>query len=211
MSEVSIELVERALTGEDHAVQALVDTLTPVIHARVARALMRRSGSAHGRDVRQEMEDLVQEVFVSLFSDDGKVLRSWDPERGMGLRGFVGLVSEQLVAQVLRSRRRSPWTEDPTESSDFEGLAAAPDNPERRVASRQLLQALLEHMRAECSPLGMELFHRLWVRQQSVGDVCSEMTMSADAVYAWRSRLKRTLTAALRNLTDDPSMSGGRH
>src|SRR5687768_1618744 len=82
----------------------------------VARGLARRMVKARGRDLRQEVEDLTQEVFVALFADDARALRLWDPARGASLANFVGLLAEREVASILRSGRRSPWTEDPTAS-----------------------------------------------------------------------------------------------
>ena len=83
--------------------------LTPVIQARVARTLLaHRSRLAGGRDVRQEVEDLSQDVFLALFDRDGHVLRSWEPERGLSLENFVGLVAERQVLSFLRSAGAIP-------------------------------------------------------------------------------------------------------
>src|SRR5262245_39126253 len=117
--------VHRALAGDDQALNRLVAMLTPVIQSRVARGLLsRRVGSASGRNVRQEVEDLTQEVFLVLFADGGKVLRSWEPERGLTLPNFVGLVAERQTASILRSGKRNPWREDPTLAEDFEQMPA---------------------------------------------------------------------------------------
>lgn len=131
--------VRSALAGDADAVRWLVDTLTPVIQARVARALLRRAHAAGARCSRQEVEDLTQEVFVSLFEADGKILLAWEPERGMSLANFVGLVAERQAASILRSGRRSPWTEDPTLGEELERLSPSSMGPDERVASQQLL------------------------------------------------------------------------
>ena len=182
-------------------VRALVDALTPVIQARVARTLLRRAGAARGRDVRQEIEDLVQDVFVALFRDSAKLLRVWDPGRGMGLKSFVGLIAEQQVAQVLRSKRRSPWTEDPTEADKIAPLGTTTSTPESEVASRELLDRTLDDVRADLTPQGLQLFELLLVEDRPVAEVCEEMHMKRDAVYAWRSRLGKRLTATWKKLT----------
>lgn len=182
-----------ALEGDREALEGLVEALTPVIQARVARALLRRRGSANGRDVRQEIEDLTQEVFLALFAKDAKVLRAWSPERGASLLNFVGLVAEREVASVLRSGRRSPWTEDPTLDEGLERASAVSEGPEPAVQSRELLEALLDGLRARLSPKGLGLFHRLFVDQGTVEEVSAETGMTADALYAWRSRLGRVV------------------
>ena len=181
------ERVSSALAGDAAAVDWLVALLSPVIQRRVARALLRRAGG--GRSTRQEVEDLTQEVFLALFDNGGNVLRSWEPDRGMSLSNFVGLVAEREVASILRSGRRSPWTEDPTLSEELERASDDAPGPEARMVSQQILAALLDHVRATLSPKGLDLFERIYVREESVETVCSATGMSHHAVYAWRSRL----------------------
>src|SRR4051812_48339802 len=96
-------LARRALEGDPIALSSLVATLTPVVQARVARTLLaRRSLLAGGRSVREEVEDLSQEIFLALFDRNARVLRSWEPERGLSLLNFVGLVAERQVLSFLR-------------------------------------------------------------------------------------------------------------
>ena len=102
-------LVRRALTGDQTALTRLIAVLTPVIQVRVARTLLaRRHRLASGCDVRQEVEDLSQEVILALFSRDAHVLRDWQAERGLSLESFVGLVAERQVLSFLRSGRTEP-------------------------------------------------------------------------------------------------------
>jgi RNA polymerase sigma factor (sigma-70 family) len=185
------EEVRSALAGNEPALTRLVQTLTPVIQSRVARGLLLwRTGAAAGRNIRQEVEDLVQEVFLVLFADGGKVLRSWQPERGLSLLNFVGLVAERQTASILRSGKRSPWKEDPTLFEDF-NQAARESGPEEIAASREQLKLLLSRLTEELSPLGRHLFDLLFLRELPLEEVIRQTGMSPDAVYAWRSRLRR--------------------
>jgi RNA polymerase sigma factor (sigma-70 family) len=192
-----------ALAGDETALTRLVRALTPVIQSRVARGLLlRRTGMAAGRDVRQEVEDLTQEIFLVLFADGGKVLRSWQPERGMSLLNFVGLVAERQTASVLRNGKRSPWKEDPTLVEDID-RAAPEGGPEEVTASREQLRHLLCRLTEELSPLGRHLFDLLFLRDLPFEEVTRQTGMSPDAVYAWRSRLRRLA----RRLLDEKSES----
>ena len=191
LSELSSQQLQAALAGDAAAVRTLIRILTPVIQVRVGRTLLRRGGAARGRDVRQEVEDLTQEVFVALFARRSKALRTWDPARGMSLRNFVGMIAEQQVVAILRTGRRNPFKEDPTLTEAMDRPDPVAGELEQRVASRQFLQRLLDRLRCELSPLGMQLFTLLMVQQRSPREVCQQLQMSPDAVYAWRSRLKR--------------------
>lgn len=199
------ELLALALAGDAGAVRTLVAAMTPIVQARVARVLLRRESAGRGRDVRQELEDLAQEVFAALFAERGRLLRLWSPERGLSLTNFVGLLAEREAISILRSGRRSPWTEDPTEAEDLsERAGATTGGVDAQLASRQLLERLLDRLRAQLSPKGLQLFVWLLVEQQPVEDVCRLADMKPDAVYAWRSRLGKLLrTLAAEISTED--------
>ncbi len=197
--------VQRALAGDQTALTRLIAGLTPVVQARVARTLLvRRSRLGSGRDIRQEVEDMSQEVFLSLFTRDSHILRSWQAERGLSLENFVGLVAERRVVSFLRSGKRNPWKEDPTAAEDLD--ATAPDSgPEEVTASREQLSLLLERLREKLSPLGHQLFMLLFVQEMTVPETMAESGLSADAVYAWRSRLRRVAQQLLTELSGKPS------
>jgi DNA-directed RNA polymerase specialized sigma24 family protein len=185
-------LLDKALAGDAAATRELVALLIPVVQARVARTLLRRRAGS-GRDARQEVEDLAQDVFIALFADGGKVLRAWDVSRGLSLASFCGLIAEREAASILRSGRRSPWTEAATELDDLEkSLAEVPD-VEVRVSSREQLVRLLDRLRESLSPRGLELFHRLVIEEESVEAVCASTGMTSDAVYAWKSRIGKVV------------------
>ena len=194
-----VRLLDDALRGKREATRTLVDRLTPVVQCRVARALLRRGG-VKGRDVRQEVEDLTQEVFEALFAQDGKALRGWDPEKGLGIESFAGLVAERLVLSILRSRRRSPFTEDPSETEKLEEGAPPTPGPERSVASRQLGRVLLEGLRRDLSPLGYQVFEMLFCEEREPAQVGEALGMSLDAVYAWRSRIRKAARAVMAEM-----------
>src|SRR5262249_32017908 len=85
--------LDRALAGDADAVRDLVNALMPVVQRRVARTLHRRRARA-GTDLRTALEDLVQDTFYALFQERARLLRTWNPERGLTLESFVGLVAE---------------------------------------------------------------------------------------------------------------------
>jgi RNA polymerase sigma factor (sigma-70 family) len=199
-------LVQRALSGDPESLSRLVAVLTPVVQARVARTLLaHRHRLAGGRDVRQEVEDLSQEVFLTLFSRDAHVLRGWQAERGLSLESFVGLVAERQVLSFLRSGRRNPWKEDPTLMEGELEPEAPESGPEEAAASREHLSLLLDRLREELSPLGRRLFDLLFLQELSQAEVQAASGLSADAVYAWRSRLRRLAQKLLAEMSGNPT------
>jgi len=190
----SQDLAARAIAGDPEALRALVGQLAPVVRLRAARALSRTHTVVRQRRcVRQEVDDLVQEVFVTLFDREARALRGWDAARGTPLAGYVAVVADNTIASLLRSGRRRPWRDDVSGDEDdgVQGLASDRPPPEAHAVTRQLCGRLLDRMEAELSPRAMSLFVALVVDERSVADVCRETGMTADAVYAWRSRLGR--------------------
>lgn len=198
-------VIRDALAGDRRALRSFVDALTPVIQARVVRGLARRRIAAGNRDPRQEVEDMTQDVFGALFANGGRVLRSWDPERGLSLANFVGLVADRQVASILRSGRKSPWTDTPAELDEMESAADAVPDAAPQIDSRQTLSLLLDRLRESLSPRGLELFQRLYVDEEPIDEVARVMGMTREAIYAWRNRagkIVRQLAAEIAGESD---------
>lgn len=200
--------VAAALDGDGAALRALVDEIGPAVEARITRTIQGRRPK-HGSDARSTIEDLVQDTFVVLFDDGGRLLRTWNPERGLRLDSFVGLVAEQRVIATLRSRKRNPWTDELAfDDEDLDASSGAP-TAEATALSREALSRVLDEVRVRVSPLGLELFMALVVREESVASVCARTNLSTAAVHAWSSRLRR-MVALLGKTMADADAQGGR-
>jgi RNA polymerase sigma-70 factor (ECF subfamily) len=182
--------IERALAGDAVAIRALVQELTPVVQSRVARVLVRGGGASRGSLLRQDVADLTQDVLAALFAHDGRVLRTWDPEAGASLPGFIGMIAEREALSKVRSRRRSPMTEAPTDDAALE-RAAGHSQTENDVLTRNMLAGVLKGLERALSPLGVEIFRVLFVEEADVETACRELSMTPDALYQWRTRIRR--------------------
>jgi len=193
-------VVEQALAGNETAAREIVRLLHPVVQARVVRVLRRTKGQAT-LAWRAQVDDLVQETFAGLFRDGGKVLRDWNPERGLSLQNYVGLFAERRAISSLRRRGPIDLTGDVT----LDELAEISETPagvvESAVATRELLQVLLDRLREELSPLGMRLFELVYINECTVEEVVATTGMTAEAVYAWRSRLRHLVSKLASDLT----------
>ncbi|WP_437636725.1 RNA polymerase sigma factor [Sorangium sp. So ce854] len=197
-TKLSTSLLTSALGGDVQSTRAMIAALTPVIHARVGRALLRRCA----RLAQDRKDDLVQDVFVELLRDGSRALRAWDPARGLSLASWVGLIAEQRVAAAFRgARRRLDAAALPLDDAP-EGGALSEDDPEATVLARDQLERQLGALRAELSPLGLELFEALVVDGEPIASVCARTGMSTSAVQAWSSRLRRRLAALVAGARD---------
>ena len=189
--------LQQALASGHDAFPELVSRWTPIIQARVVRVLRRRATGVGDRAL-QEVEELVQQVFVKLFENQAAALRAWQPERGLSLDNWVGLIAEQQVLALLRTRKRNPWTEEPTLTEELDRISPEP-SPEHAVLSRNALDHLLDRMQERLSPLGWRLFCLLYLQEEDVDTAARSSGLTTTAVYGWRSRLRR-LALELRDV-----------
>jgi len=184
--------IERALKGDAAAAGELVELLTPAVQCRVAATLLRVGGRS-ARGLRAEVEDLTQDVLLSLFADQGKILAAWEPERGLSLQAFVGLVARRQVLSLLRSRRRSPFSQQPIDPADLDNQADFEPgaDAQRSSESRQSLEQLALRLQERLSPLGLQMFYSIFVAEDSVSEVSQKTGLSTEAVYQWKSRIKK--------------------
>ena len=118
------DLLARVLAGERAAVQTFVVRITPVLRRALTGYLLRQRGRSLGRDVRQEVDDLVQHTWMMLFDQRGKALSAWDPDKGRSLPVFLARFALFQAASRLRTDKQSPWTEAPMDDGDLIGLPA---------------------------------------------------------------------------------------
>ena len=196
-------LLLRALAGDGQSVNRLVNLLTPVVQTRVARKLLGQSSSG---DIRQDVKDYTQDVFLQLFENNGRILKGWQAERGMSLENYVGLVTERRVISLLRSGKRNPWRERDGLDEVSEPVSAEADVA-TQVQHADTLDVLLDSMRQALSPRGWQLFELLYIRECSVDEMQLQTGLSADAIYAWRSRLRKTARECQQELNSEPPVS----
>jgi RNA polymerase sigma-70 factor (ECF subfamily) len=178
-----------------------VRRLTPIVQRRVGRRCEYFSRVRRVPLERSQVLDLTQEVLVVLFENDAAVLRSWDPERGLSLDNYVGCVAEREAGAILRSGRRSAWAETPT-ASDLIELADT-DGEERRVTSRDELLEIWHRLEGQLSARGLALFEALLIEERPIEEVCERFETTANALYAFRSRLRERLQGIRRALAGE--------
>jgi RNA polymerase sigma-70 factor (ECF subfamily) len=117
------------------------------------------------------------------------------------------MVAEREVSSVLRSQRRNPWTDKPTEEDGLDTPSLAEASPEQVSASREALHEILARLRARLSERAMQMFLWLYVDEHSVEEVQELTGMTPDAVYAWKSRLGKQVRAIAEEVMSDSAVA----
>ena len=193
------------LDGDRRAVSAFVRVMTPIVQARAAKAM--RGFAVEGSRARQELEDMVQDTFLAIFANDSKLLRGWDPDRGLSFQNFVGLIAYRLALSKLRTQKSNPFNADPTMDEELEQGQEPEPAFDTALAQRDLMVKVVARVRAKLSPLGLSLFTALIIEEREIEDVMMEESMSRDALYAWRSRLLKAIKREYQSLLAESELN----
>src|ERR1700724_1527255 len=177
-------LVKAALAHDDDAARELVRRLSPLV-AKIVRA---------HRPHRTDEEDLCQMIFIKVFQKlsqfSGKVpLEHWVS------RIAVNTCLNQIAAEKVRPElRHADLSEE--EQAVVENLAATADElaPDQRLASRQLVEHLLELLK----PVERLVIDLLYLQGRSVEEIHKITGLGAAAIkvraFRARQKMKKHLT-----------------
>jgi len=126
------ELIVRCREGDPKAKDEFVDRYCGLICSAVVRVATGRIPN----DPALSVEDIVQDVFLRLFRDDARLLRSYDPRRA-AMTTWLTVVARSTTLDSLRKRRLATVPLDPAEH------AAPVDEDEKGPATALLPRDLL--------------------------------------------------------------------
>lgn len=185
----ALDTLEQALSGDPAAMRALVRLLRPILQGAVATTLLRYRGAARGRALDQEVDDLVQDVFVVLLSDGARELRRFSRDRGTPVGAYFRKVAIRRTISVLRSSKKSPFAHDPTEDAGEDLSPGSGADPEIQTLRHDLRARVLSTLRARLSTVGRAVFDLLFCEGWTVEEVSAALDMKPGAVHQWSSRI----------------------
>lgn len=177
------------LDAGEERVRDLVSHIAPFVQAEVAM-MMTRYGNSRGRNGRQEVQDLVQDVFVILFKDNGKTLRSWRADGGRKFGSFVRLVAKRRLLSVMRTRTKNPWPDEPTDHETLDRSVRV-STVDSSVGFREELEVLWEKLSRWFGDEDHRLFHLFFVEGLSIEEVETMTGKNRQALYSWRRELRK--------------------
>jgi RNA polymerase sigma-70 factor, ECF subfamily len=180
-------LVKAALAHDDDAARELVRRLYPLV-AKIVRA---------HRPRRTSEEDLSQMIFIKLFQKlsqfSGKVpLEHWVS------RIAVNTCLNQIAAEKVRPElRHADLSEE--EQAVVQNLAASSEElgPDRRFASRQLVEHLLDLLK----PAERLVIDLLYLQQRSVEEIRKLTGWSASLIKVRAFRARRKMKGQLDKIS----------
>lgn len=198
--EATASLIERALARDPWALRTLVERLRGSVQWEAKGVLERYAPARRPRAQRQDLEDLVQEIFYGLLNDDARALRAWKHDGGRSLENFVRWYARRQAISILRTGKRRPWLGEPAlEQADDPAGPSADLLP--MIEARNLLATLLEQLPLVLGPEQMHLFELAFIEDLPPEKICEQLKLSSDVVYQRLSRLRRQVRAIAEQLT----------
>ena len=132
------ELLTQCLDGDPRARNGFVDRYLRFIYAAVLRLV----GGQTQVDAAVGPDDITQEVFVRLFRNDARLLRTYDPDRS-AITTWLTIVARSTTLDVLRKKRLATVSFDPVVHSPAapaeDPTADRPEIPPDLLSERQKL------------------------------------------------------------------------
>lgn len=166
--------------------------LSPVLKSIAERWELRA-----GRASRESARDLAQIIATAFLENDRKILRAWDPERGVPAKAFFWLVGTRKLQDRCRKQK-----ELLTPSGALPELTAEGD-PETLLLCAARDAAVRDFVELVATPDQLEIYRCVYERGLSLEESAVELNKSPDAIAAAHHRLKKALRRALRLLEDD--------
>ena len=212
MAKIAADCARGNSTEETALLQALLAATKKVQHDRlwadfvqryerliiscVVKAL-RRYGATFSRD---DLDDLVGDVWLVLLRDDMKKLRQYDATRGFRIASFLGLVATNATIDHLRARQADATPLDDI-IEDYAALRAeAPRDVVEAREEAELARAALDQLSGDERAFVIDCFRD----EVSPEDLARSLGVTTNTVYSRKFKIREKLQKIVRGLDGAP-------
>jgi RNA polymerase sigma-70 factor (ECF subfamily) len=156
---------------------------------------MRRYGALFCRD---EVEDLVGEVWLMLLRDDMRKLRQYDAGRGFRLASFLSLLATNATIDHLRGRQIEAT---PIEEVLEDWATRHAEVPRDLVEKRQemeMARSALSQLPDNDQAFVVECFHK----ERTPEDIAREHGVTVSTVYSRKFKIREKLQQIVRSIEE---------
>ncbi|MCU1281448.1 MAG: ECF-family polymerase sigma factor [bacterium] len=175
---------------------AFVQRYERLIISCVVKAL-RRYGATFSRD---DLDDLVGDVWLVLLRDDMKKLRQYDATRGFRIASFLGLVATNATIDHLRARQAESTPLDDVIEDYFSLRAEAPRDTVEAREEAELARAALAQLSGEERAFVVDCFRD----EVAPEDLARTLGVTTNTVYSRKFKIREKLQKIVRSLDGAP-------
>lgn len=168
-------------------------------HRAVRQAIGFCPPARHGRVGPSDIEDAVQQAFLTFLTHDARVLASWTG--AASARTYLGRVAIRVATrhfqQILTRKGRYPLGLD---GPDASGWVVPPDPAAEiadRLAENEAVAIARKAIQDRLSERGRVFYDYLFTRELSVAAIAHAEGTTANNVYQWKNRIVRVAESVL--------------
>lgn len=197
-------LVERIVTGDKSSWDEFVQQFTRLIYHAIYKTLQR-----HGYKLMPDLvDDLHQEVFLSLLKNDAAKLKGFQWRNGCSLATWLTVVSRNIAVDFIRrdSKYKSREISIDAESAGsgkgdasgslLDALPDASDTPEKEIASKEAVEVIRKAI-TELPPQDRKLLELLYFEDWSPDEAARLLNKTVEAVYMQKKRASEKLKTVM--------------
>lgn len=194
------ELIAGVLAEDPLANLALVRRAMPIFQRTAARLLLRQRISGGSYAHRQDLADLMQELFRTLWEHRQSLAKNWDESRG-SLDAYLSIYARSRALDKLRSSPHGPWSWAHMADSQGElvehfievGRCQAQRSSEDELLQKERLAQLERLLAVELTDEERTLLdYSIW-QEQTATEIGQAMGLSQAAVNQRLYRLRKKL------------------
>jgi RNA polymerase sigma factor (sigma-70 family) len=191
-TEEEIALLAALLNGRRDRWREFTHRYERLITSCVLRTL-RRYDAVFSRD---DLEDLVSDVWLALLRDDMKKLRAYCPEKGFRLASWIALIATNTTIDRLRARQADETHLEDMGQVDIASSSAEPDEDMLGHERAQLAQAALQELSPEERAFVWDCFHD----ERAPEEIAREQGVAVNTIYSRKFKIREKLARIVRRL-----------
>jgi RNA polymerase sigma-70 factor, ECF subfamily len=191
-TEEEIALLKALLAGGRDRWTEFTHRYERLITSCVLRTL-RRYDAVFSRD---DLEDLVSDVWLALLRDDMKKLRAYCPEKGFRLASWIALIATNTTIDRLRARQSDDTYIEDMASIEIAAPTAEPDEDMLGQERAHLAQAALEELSPEERAFVWDCFHH----ERAPEEIAREQGVAVNTIYSRKFKIREKLARIVRRL-----------
>jgi RNA polymerase sigma-70 factor (ECF subfamily) len=188
-----LKLLLAVLRGERQAEEAFVERYTAIVEYCV-RALSRNRGVSE-----EDIEDIVSEVWLSLWEKEKHRLRRFDPTRRVRVSTWVGTLARHKTIDWLRARQPAALSLSTEESWEPSDTAPPPEELLERRQAVELARLAVEQL----SQQDRGFLEVLCSEEQGSEELARQLGIAVTTVYTRRFKIAQKLTRLVAELAPD--------
>ncbi|MCP4344256.1 MAG: sigma-70 family RNA polymerase sigma factor [Desulfobacterales bacterium] len=144
----------------------------------------------------QDIEDLMQDVYESLFENELKNLKRYDKLRGMNLSRWIARLTSWTV---LKSLRKKTFEAKILSFSECSEPDIEPEQISARLEAKQNLNKLFTKASSKLSKQEQQVLEMIFIDELSPKKIAVLINKKVENIYMIKSRVVKKLKNAIKN------------